>query len=212
MGRLLGAVLGLALGLSVGFGCSPEPQVVPLSLGPSDHADTLELGQQVQSGAVDVIGVKTFRDGRRDHRVLGTRLGRWGILDTCIFTVKEGDLGNAVALALSRSLRNMGWKTRVVEEREPAPPDMLVTGEIVELQVNARSHLFTTYLNASVILLLERKDPTTGKPILVKLTGSGSRNVFWFQPQDAETLLNTALTDAFHQWLPKVQTVGNRLG
>ena len=204
--------LSLSVWLACGVSCSPEPQVVPLSITSPDHADSLALGQQVQSGAGDVIGVRAFRDGRREHRVLGTRLGRWGILDTCIFTVKEGDLGNAVAEALSRSLKTMGWKTRIVEEREPAPPDLLVTGEIVELQVNARSNLFSTHVDASVIILLERKDPATGKLVSMKLTGSGSENVFWFQPQDAETVLHTALTSAFQQWLPRVQTVGNRLG
>ena len=126
--------------------------------------------------------------------------GRWGTWDSCIFTVEGGYLDRATAKALSEYLKTFGWQIRMVDEGSTTFPKIVVTGEIIEMQVNASSNLFSTHVTASVILLVNEEDRITGKRSSARLTGSGSRNVLWFDPEDAESLLKDSLTDAFHQW------------
>jgi hypothetical protein len=195
-------------------GCEAEPDVIPLSIEMSDHDAYRELEEGRQTSIGNFIGVGEFTDSRRETAILGMKSGRWGPWDSYIFTVKGGDLGIATADALSRCLRTTGWQIRMIDETETTLPNVLVTGEIIEMQVNAFSNFFSTHLSASVILLVEKKEQTTGKRSSARLTGSRSRNVLWFHPQDAESLLNDALADAFHQWSPGMdgneQMVGSR--
>lgn len=207
---------GLAcLFLSLGWllqGCEAEPDVIPLSIEMSDHDASRELEKEIQTSIGNFIGVEPFLDSRREAAVLGIKSGRWGSWDSYIFTVKGGDLGVATANALSRCLKTTGWQIRMIDETETTLPNVLVTGEIIEMQVNAFSNLLSTHLSASVILLVEKREQTTGKTSSARLTGSRSRNVWWFHPQDAESLLNDALADAFQQWSPRIEANGQAIG
>jgi hypothetical protein len=195
-------------------GCNGEPDVIPLSLEPSSESVVREPVRHIQAGIGASIGIGQFADGRRDRVILGVKSGRWGTWDSCIFAVKGGDLGRATAKVLSRYLNASGWKIRKIDEGNTTFPRIVVTGEIIEMQVNASSNLLSTHVTTSVILLVEEEDRTTGKRLSARLTGSGSKNVFWFDPDDAESLLKDSLIDAFHQWSPGMdgneQMVGSR--
>jgi hypothetical protein len=189
----------LLLWLSSLPGCNAEPDAVAISIEALGNKESHVVGGQRQ-GIERSVRIGRFIDSRRDRSILGAKSGRWGALDSCIFTVKEGDLGSATARALSRYLKTTGWKIRTIDEG--TAPKLFISGEIIEMQVNASSNLFSTHVTTSVILLIEEEDQKTNKRSAARLTGSGSRNVFWFGPDDAESLLKDSLIDAFHQWSP----------
>lgn len=204
-------------------GCDGQPDVFNLSLEPYSHASPGEPVRHIEAEpdpgplgirASSSIGVEKFKDSRRETAFLGMRSSRWGIWDSCIFSIEGGDLGKATAKALSRHLESSGWRIRMIDEEDTTLPKVVVTGEIIEMQVNASSTLFSTHVTASVILLLNEEDRTTGKRSSARLIGSGSRNVLWFDPEDAEFLLKDSLTEAFRQWSPGMdgnkQMVGSR--
>lgn len=193
-------------------GCDAEPDVIPLSLEPSAQSVARKPVRHIQAGIGASIGLAQFTDSRREKAFLGMKSGRLGTWDSCIFTVKGGDLGRATAKALSRYLKTFGWQIRMVDEGNTTFHKIGVTGEIIEMQVNASSNLFSTHVTASVILLVNEEDRTTGKRSSARLTGADSRNVFWFGPDDAESLLKESLTKAFQQWSPGTDRHGQMVG
>jgi hypothetical protein len=197
---MLAIVLGYLLLLlgSLLSGCNAEPQVMPLSIEiPEDVPQTLR--KEVSSRSPGIIGIGEFSDSRRERALLGMKAGRWGFLDSCIFTVR-GDIGQATAGALAHYLRRADRQTTMVRNGQPDIP-VHITGDIIEMRVNAVSGLLSTHLSAHVILILVEENEITGKISSVKITGSNSRNIVWFDPQDAESVLADSLADAFQRWL-----------
>jgi hypothetical protein len=198
----------LLLWLSSLPGCNAEPDAVAISIEAWGNMESHVVGGQRQRDVERSVRIGRFIDSRRDRSILGAKSGRWGALDSCIFTVKEGDLGSATARALSRYLKTTGWKIRTIDEG--TAPKLFVSGEIIEMQVNASSNLFSTHVTTSVILLVEEEDQKTNKRSAARLSGSGSTNVLWFSADDAQFLLGQALTEAFQQWLSTTEENVNR--
>jgi hypothetical protein len=101
---------------------------------------------------------------------------------------------------MSRYLKELGWQVRMVEPGDAKLPVLLMTGEIIEMHINAVSTLLWTHVTTSVTLILEERDRKTGKRSSTKLSQADSRDVLWFDPTDAEALLNESLTKVFRQW------------
>jgi hypothetical protein len=91
-------------------------------------------------------------------------------------------------------------------------PALLVSGEIIEMHVDAASNLLSTHVTTSVILLVEERDRKTGKRSSTKLSQADSKNVFWFDSTDAEALLKESLTKVFRQWTPGAEWSGHMAG
>jgi len=190
----------LALLGSLLAGCNTEPQVAALSIDIAEDHVAVALTQEISSEGLGPIGIAEFRDGRRETVFLGMKTGRWGFWDSCIFTANVGNVGQATADALSHYFKTAGRQTVMVRNGEPVTP-VLITGEIIEMRIDGASGLFSTHLNAHIILLVAEENHITGQKSSVKLTGSGWRNVVWFDPADAQALLANSLTDAFQRWL-----------
>jgi hypothetical protein len=205
--------LFLVLG-SLFWGCNAEPDIFPISLESPPGNGSNQPMMRIQGATGRSVGLSQFTDSRRDTAILGAKSGRWGTLDSCIFTIKDGNLGRATAKALSRYLKGAGWQVRMVEAGEAMLPRFFITGEIIEMHVNAASTLLSTHVITSVILLLEERDRETGKRSSTRLSQADSRDVFWFDPADAEALLKESLTQAFSRWTPGTdrngQTVDSR--
>jgi hypothetical protein len=100
----------------------------------------------------------------------------------------------------------------MVEPGETSLPRLLVTGEIIEMHLNAASNFLSTHVTTNVILLVEERDQSTGKRSRSSLTRADFRDVFWFDPADAEALLRHSLTEAFRQWSPGMHRDGQMVG
>jgi hypothetical protein len=210
---MLAGVVWLLLALaSLLAGCNADPDVVPLSLeAPVSHVPS-QPSRNIQATAGMSIGLRQFTDSRRDPATLGAKSSRWGTLDSYLFTIKGGDLGRSTAKALSRYLKGAGWQVRMVEPADGMLPALLVSGEIIEMHVNAASSLLSTHVTTSVILLMEERDRRTGKRSSTRVSQADSKNVFWFEPTDAEALLRESLTKVFRQWTPGVDWSGRMVG
>jgi hypothetical protein len=193
-------------------GCNADPRIVPISLeSPVSHVSSQPM-VSIQAAAGMSIGLRQFTDSRRDTAILGAKSSRWGTLDSCLFTIKGGDLGRSTAKALSRYLKGAGWQVRMVEPGDAMLPALLVSGEIIEMHVDAASNLLSTHVTTSVILLVEERDRKTGKRSSTKLSQADSKNVFWFDSTDAEALLKESLTKVFRQWTPGAEWSGHMVG
>ncbi|MGE0274575.1 MAG: hypothetical protein AB7G68_08520 [Nitrospiraceae bacterium] len=186
-------------------GCNAGSPVADLSIDIAEDHVAMTLRQEISSDGLGPIGIAEFRDSRRETVFLGMKTGRWGFWDSCIFTVKGGNVGRATADALSHYFRKAGRQTAMVQNGEPVTP-VLITGEIIEMRIDGTSGLVSTHLTAHIILLLTQENHITGQTLSVKLTGSDSRNVVWFDPEDAEAVLANSLTDAFQRWLSGTET------
>lgn len=183
-------------------GCNADLDMVPISLeSPVSHVSSQPM-VGIQAAAGMSIGLRQFTDSRRDPAILGVKSSRWGTLDSYLFTIKGGDLGKSTAKALSCYLKGAGWQVRMVQPGDAMLPILLVSGEIIEMHVNAASNLLSTHVTTSVILLVEERDRRTGKRSSTRLSQADSKSVFWFGPTDAEALLKESLTKVFRQWTP----------
>ncbi len=183
-------------------GCNADPHIFAVSLESPANSVSTQAMASIQPASGTPIGLRQFTDSRRDTATLGAKSSRWGTLDSCLFTIKGGDLGTATAKAMLRYLKGVGWQVRMVEPGNAKVPVLLMTGEIIEMHVNAVSTLLSTHVTTSVTLILEERDRKTGKRLSTRLSQADSKDVLWFDPTDAEALLNESLAKVFRQWTP----------
>lgn len=140
--------------------------------------------------------------------MLGLKVGRFGTLDSSIFVVSGADVGQAAADAFVNCLKRDGWKTSVIRNGVLSDTEVIISGEIVEFSVNARSAWFSTNVAAKVILILEAENRADGSKIRMTVRADDSRNVFWFTAQDAQALINETMAKSYAKWASGTKVEG----
>lgn len=171
-------------------GCAGTGEVIPLQIHPTV---TGPEGVATQKAAVR-MAIGAFEDGRSHKTGLGVRTHLWG--GVSYFDVPGGKPADVAAQALTDYLTAKGWQVtkRGAGDKET---DVVLTGTILDFSVHAKSRVGFTEITTKTKLTLQAQNLADGSTVRMTLNGSGGDDVFWFDPEDAQALLNDVLTDSF---------------
>jgi hypothetical protein len=124
------------------------------------------------------------------------------------FSLPNGTLGEATAQAFADFLNGKGWNATVVEETGAEGADMTITGRLIDVGVDATSGIGQTTLNAKSRMAVQVKNRADGSQIRETLIGVGTNQVFWFDPEDAQELLNELYSKNFEKFVADTKLDG----
>ncbi len=158
--------------------------------------------------ATDVkVAVVPFQDDRIDRSRLGTRQHLWGGEST--FALPSGTVGEASARALADYLKRKGWQAVLATNSTGA--DITITGKLLEVAVDAKSGVAHTALTGRNKMVLQADNAADGSKVRETVSGIGNDTVFWFDPEDAEELLNDLYDKNFERFLADTKLDGKVL-
>lgn len=173
-------------------GCATKGEVMPINLIP-----VVQTSTQKPDALVVVV---PFEDARPESTHLGSRNHFWG--GQSYFEIPGGQSGDAVSKAIADYLKGKGWNAILVKSVEsiaPEKPDVILTGKILALSVDAQSKFMKTEMAAKTKLAVQAQNAADGSNVRMTLNGAGSQNVFWFNAEDAEKLLNDVLAESMEK-------------
>jgi hypothetical protein len=183
------------VGLLAMIGCAAKGEVVNLNLGtvPPNSQEPVKKRHDVS------VVVLPFEDARPDQGRLGTRSHFWG--GRTYFDVPGGKPSETVAEAVAEYLKAKGWQARVGKPGEAGRgnADVVLTGKVLGLAVDADSKFARTKIAAKTKLAVQGRNAADESVVRMTLNGSGSDSVFWFDPKDAEKLLNEVLSESLEK-------------
>lgn len=191
------------IGLVTIIGCAGTGEVIPIHLRATPAA--AEKAAAPPSPLRVAIGA--FEDGRRYQTGLGVRTHLWG--GVSYFNVPGSNPGDAAAQALTEYLTAKGWQVVKPERGEGA--DVVVGGKIQECFVHAKSRVGFTEITTRTKLALQATNSADGSVVRMALNGSGSEDVFWFDPEDVQGVVNGVFSDSFGKLLQDTTVVDRML-
>lgn len=192
----------VSAGLMMIVGCAGTGEVIPIHLRATPVA--AEKAAVLSSPLRVAIGA--FEDGRQYQTGLGVRTHIWG--GVSYFDVPGSKLTDAMAHALAEYLTAKGWQ--VVSSGRGERADMVIAGKIQDCFVHAKSRVGLTEITTRTKLAIQATNAADGSVVRMVLNGSGSEDVFWFDPEAVEAVLNEVLADSFGK-LTQDTTVVNRM-
>lgn len=171
-------------------GCAGTGEIIPLQIHP---IVTGSEGVAKQRAALRVA-VGSVEDGRSHKTGLGVRTHLWG--GVSYFDVPGGNPADVVAQALTDYLTAKGWQVTKGGAGDNGA-DVVLTGKILDFSVHAKSRVGFTEVTTKTKLALQAQNVADGSTIRMTLNGSGGDDIFWFDPEDAQALVNDVLTDSF---------------
>ena len=151
------------------------------------------------------VVVKPFDDVRMDRTHLGSRSHLWG--DMSYFDVPNGTVGEAVAKALVQQLSKRGWQASL-NGSSGAAPDATISGTIQDLSVQAVSKVGRTQIEAKNTMMVRVANHGDESSIQERVMSSGSDEVFWFEPEDAQQLVNEVLEKNIEKFIADTKLDG----
>jgi len=196
-------VLGIGLlGIFLAAGCAGKGERIDLTVPIASVA-----GGKVVAMRSPTVAIQPFEDHRTDRSRLGTRHHLWG--GESYFSLSNGTLSEATAQAFADYLKGKGWNATVVNEAVGA--DISITGKLVDVHVDAKSGIGETTLNAKSRMVVQVQNQADGSQVRETLTGVGSNQVFWFNPEDAQELLNDLYIKNFEKFASDTKLDGKVL-
>ena len=196
--RRVGVIVAMCVSLFTGCATTGERVDVVIPQASTGAAS-------VGSGSGPRVVVKPFDDARMDRTHLGSRSHFWG--DTSYFDLPKGTVGEAVAKALVQQLNKRGWQASL-EASNGAVPDATITGTIQDLSVTAASRFGRTELaakNTMMVRVLNHSDEST---VQERVLGSGSDQVFLFEAEDAQHLVNEVVEKNIDKFIADTKVEG----
>ena len=191
-------IIAMSLGLLAG--CANAGDRVDLTI---PNASNGAAATNSSSGLRVVV--KPFDDARMDRSHVGSRSHLWGSMT--YFDLPKGTVGEAVAKALVQQLNKHGWQASL-DGADGAKPDATITGTIQDLSVTAVSKFGHTELaakNTMTVRLANHGDEST---IQERVLGSGTDEVFWFDQEDAQQLVNEVLEKNIDKFIADTKVEG----
>ncbi|MDH5195195.1 MAG: YajG family lipoprotein [Nitrospira sp.] len=195
--RLIGG-----MGLVTLVGCAGTGEVIPLRR----HIVPTGAEKTVKPAEPTKVAIGEFEDVRSVQTGLGVRTHLWG--GVSYFDVPESKPAETVAHLLADYLTAKGWN--VVKQGGIERADVVLTGKILELFVHAKSRVGSTAMTTKTKLAIQAKNSSDDSIVRMTLNGAGSEQVFWFDPEDLEEVVNEVLADSFGK-LVQDTTVVNRM-
>jgi hypothetical protein len=87
----------------------------------------------------------------------------------------------------------------------------MLSGKLLDLSVDAKSKFLQTEISSKskiVVQALNREDKST---VRMTLNGVGTESVFWFDPEDAQGLMNEVLTASLEKLVANTKVENNLL-
>jgi hypothetical protein len=198
-------VLGIGLlGIILTAGCAGKGERVDLKFPIASGAD-----EKVAALSSATVAIQPFEDNRTERSHLGTRLHLWG--GESHFNLPSGTLGEATAQAFAAYLKGKGWNATVAKGNGAVGADMTVTGRLVDVAVDAKSGIGQTTLSAKSQMVVQVRNHADGSQVRETLTSTGTNQVFWFDPEDAQELLNELYTRNFEKFVADTKLDGKSL-
>jgi hypothetical protein len=187
-------------------GCAGKGDIIPISI-PIQQVS----GDTLSPSSRDVqVAIEPFSDARQQKAHLGVRSHLWG--GESYFEVPGGSSSEAATQALAQFLNRKGWNVRIVKPGLSSPAaDFTISGHVLALSVDAKSRLGSTELTTASKIVLRALNHTDGSVVRMTLNGAGSDSVFWFEPEDAQRLVNDVLNDSFAQLIQGTRVEGKML-
>ena len=182
------------LGIIIATGCASKGERIDLKVPTANRA--VEKIVAMNSATVAIL---PFEDNRTDRLHLGTRYHLWG--GESHFSLPSGTLGEATAQSLTDYLNGKGWNATVAKDNGAVEADITITGKLVDVGVDAKSGIGQTTLNAKSRLVVQVKNYADGSQVRETLTSTGTNQVFWFNPEDAQELLNELYNKNFEKFV-----------
>ena len=195
--QIISLVFGIVLLLA---GCAGTGAVIPLKI------QALPSVRSINQNFQDIkVIVEPFEETSEAGR-LGVRTHIGG--GETVFAVQGGKLGDVVAQVVADNLKSMGfqvWVKRPAEQELPAKPDITITGQVQQLSVHARSRFFSTKLTAKVKVVIRAANASDRSTVRLNLEGMRESAVFWFEPDDAQELVNRVFKENLEKLLADVR-------
>ena len=201
-------LLASGLGLIILVGCAGKGEVIPVHVQGSDSAAPAKA-MEVSGPS---IAVTAFEDSRAEKSRLGTRTHLWG--GESYFNVPGGKPGEVAAQAVADYLKSKGWRAELVKPGgsvTESSADVMLSGKLLDLSVDAKSKFLQTEISSKskiVVQALNRADKST---VRMTLNGVGTESVFWFDPEDAQGLMNEVLTASLEKLVANTKFENNLL-
>lgn len=192
------------LGIILAAGCASKGERIDLKVPMASGAD----GKVVAMSSA-TVAIQPFEDHRTDRSYLGTRHHLWG--GKSRFSLPNGTLGEATAQAFADFLTAKGWNANLVRDNAAEGADMTITGRLIDIGVDATSGIGQTTLSAKSRMAVQVKNRADGSQIRETLTGTGTNQVFWFDPEDAQDLLNELYNKNFEKFVADTKLDGTIL-
>lgn len=154
-----------------------------------------------------MVTVVPFQDDRTDPYRLGARQHLWG--GETLFAVPNGAVGETSAQALVDYLRRKGWNAALGKATDPA--DITITGKLIDVAIDAKSSVGRTAVTGRNKIVLQAANATDRSQIRDTVTSLGEKTVFWFDPDDAQEVLNDLYEQNFDKFLADTKLDGKIL-
>jgi hypothetical protein len=198
-------LFAFGVGLIALAGCAGKGEVVTLDIQATPPAT--EAMAKTSDGLR--VAVAAFEDARPETKRLGTRTHLWG--GETYFDVPGGKPTEVVAPLIAEYLKQKGWRAEVVKAAGAGSPNVMLTGKLLDFSVNAKSRVFSTKITATTKMAIQAKNTADGSVVRMTLNGEGSQTVFWFEPDDAQSLMSDILTDSLEKLLTNTKVENNLL-
>ncbi len=182
------------LGIILATGCAGKGERIDLKVPIASGAD-----EKVVAMSSVTAAIQPFEDHRTDRSHLGTRHHIWG--GESHFSLPSGTLGEATAQAFADYLKGKGWNATVAKGNGGVGADITITGKLVDVGVDAQSGIGQTTLNAKSRMVVQVINVADGSQVRETLTSTGTNQVFWFDPEDAQELLNELYNKNFEKFV-----------
>jgi hypothetical protein len=187
------------IGIVAIVGCAGTGEVIPIHLRAAPPA-----AEKAAAPAAPLrVAIGAFEDRRQHQTGLGVRTHLWG--GVSYFDVHGSKPADAVAHALTEYLTAKGWQ--VVKPGTGEGADVAIVGKLQEFIVHAKSRVGFTEVTVKTELALQATNSAEGSVVRMALNGSGSEDVFWFDPEDAQGVVNDVLSDSFGKLLQDTTVV-----
>jgi hypothetical protein len=157
------------------------------------------VNEKVAATSSATVTIVPFEDNRTNRSHLGTRYHLWG--GESHFSLPSGTLGESTAQAFADYLKERGWNAAVAKGNGATGVDVTITGQLVDIAVDAKSAVGLTDLNGKNRLIIFVKNHADGSQVRETLTSTGTNQVFWFDPEDAQDLLNELYNKNFEKFM-----------
>jgi hypothetical protein len=192
------------LGITLATSCAGKSERIDLNVPQASAVD-----EKVVAISSPTIAILPFEDNRTNRSHLGTRYHLWG--GESHFSLASGTLSETTAEAFAEYLKRRGWNTSVAKGHEAVGVDMTITGKLEDIGVDVKSSIGQTTLNAKSRMVMQVKNHADGSQVRETLTSIGTNQVFWFDPEDAQELLNELYNKNFEKFVTDTRLEGNIL-
>ncbi|TLY16546.1 MAG: hypothetical protein E6K69_03935 [Nitrospirae bacterium] len=179
------------LGLIVLVACAGKGEVIPIDIRGSDSAGPAKTKE---TGGPSVA-VTAFEDSRPEKNRLGTRTHFLG--GESYFNLLGGKPGAEVAAqAVADYLKMKGWRAELVKpggSGAESNAEVTLSGKLLDLSVDAKGKFLQTEISSKIKIVVQALNRADGSTVRMTLNGAGTESVFWFDPEDAQGLVNEVL-------------------